>query len=196
MKIVGVTGSSGAGKTSVCSILKEKYNIYVIDADEVARNLSQKGNNYLKAITKCFGKDILDENGELKRKELAKLIYEDEEKRNTLNRLTFIYVVQEIKKQIHELKGEPIVAIDAALLFESDLDKICDFVIGLVAREEDKIERICKRDAISKEMAKKRLDIQMPDEEIKKRVDYVIVNDGNTITLEKEIEKIKDKIIE
>lgn len=195
MKIVGITGSSGAGKTSVCSILKEKYHICVIDADEVARNLSQKGNNYLKAITKCFGKDILDENGELKRKELAKLIYEEEEKRNALNHLTFIYVVQEIKKQIDKLKDEPVVVIDAALLFESDLDKVCDFIIGLVAAKTDKIKRICKRDGISEEMARKRLAIQMPDEEMKKRVDYVIVNDGDTIRLEKEIEKIKDKLI-
>lgn len=195
MKIIGVTGSSGAGKTSLCSILKQKYDVSIIDADEVARELSKKGNPYLQAISSCFGEEILDENGELKRKELAKLIYEQEEKRKALNQLTFCYVVEEIKKKIDELKNEAIIAIDAALLYESNLDKVCDITIGIVALKEDKIERICKRDEISEEMAKKRLAIQMTDEEIEKRVDYVIVNDGNEITLEREIEKIKDKLM-
>ncbi len=87
--------------------------------------------------------------------------------------------------------------IDAPLLFESKLDQICDFVIGIMAKEEEKIERICKRDGISKEMAKKRLNIQMNEEELKKRADYVIINDGNMENLEKELEKVwkerKDK---
>lgn len=196
MKIIGVTGNSGAGKTSVCSILKEKYHISIIDADEVARELSKKGSPYLQAITDDFGEEIIDEKGELKRRELAKLIYEQEEKRNTLNRLTFLYVVEEIKKRITELSSKKTVAIDAALLLESGLDKICDTTIGLVAIEEDKVERICKRDGISKEMARKRLAIQMPEEELKKRVNYVIINDGSELTLEKEVEKIISKIIE
>ncbi len=196
MKIIGITGSSGAGKTSVCKILKEKYYISIIDADEVARELSKKGNPYLQEIANKFGEEILDEKGELKRKELAKLIYEQEEKRNILNHLTFVYVVEEIKKRIAELVNEKTVAIDAALLFESGLDKICDTTIGLVAREEEKVERICKRDGISKEMARKRLAIQMPEEELKKRVNYVIINDGSELTLEKEIEKIISKLIE
>lgn len=196
MKIIGITGSSGAGKTSVCKILKEKYYISIIDADEVARELSKKGNPYLQEIANKFGEEILDEKGELKRKELAKLIYEQEEKRNILNHLTFVYVVEEIKKRIAELVNEKTVAIDAALLFESGLDKICDTTIGLVAREEDKVKRICERDGISKEMARKRLAIQMPEEELKKRVNYVIINDGSELTLEKEIEKIISKLIE
>ena len=100
-----------------------------------------------------------------------------------------MYVVQEIKETIDALKEDCIV-IDAPLLFESKLDQICDFVIGMMAKEEEKIERICKRDGISKEMAKKRLNIQMNEEELKKRADYVIINDGNMETLEEEIKKV------
>ncbi len=100
-----------------------------------------------------------------------------------------MYVVQEIKETIDALKEDCIV-IDAPLLFESKLDQICDFVIGIMAKEEEKIERICKRDGISKEMAKKRLNIQMNEEELKKRADYVIINDGNMETLEEEIKKV------
>ena len=100
-----------------------------------------------------------------------------------------MYVVQEIKETIDALREDCIV-IDAPLLFESKLDQICDFVIGLMAKEEEKIERICKRDGISKEMAKKRLNIQMSEEELQKRADYVIINDGNMETLEEEIKKV------
>ena len=100
-----------------------------------------------------------------------------------------MYVVQEIKETIDALREDCIV-IDAPLLFESKLDQICDFVIGMMAKEEEKIERICKRDGISKEMAKKRLNIQMSEEELQKRADYVIINDGKMETLEEEIKKV------
>ena len=190
MKIIGVTGKSGAGKTTICKILKEKYNANIIDADEIARDLSKKGNQYLQAIAKCFGEEILDTSGELQRKKLASIIYENEEKRNALNHITFTYVVEEIKQKINQLKNEKLVVMDAPLLFESGLDKMCDFVIGVTASKAQKIERICKRDNITEETAKKRLEIQMEEEEIRKRADYVIENENDLPILEKEIEKI------
>ncbi len=189
MKIIGVTGTSGAGKTTLCEILNRQYGAYIIDADQIAKRLSKKGTMYLNAIVECFGDGILNQEGELRRKELANLIYNDEGKRSQLNGLTFMYVVQEIKEKIDALREDCIV-IDAPLLFESKLDQICDFVIGVIAKEEEKIERICKRDGISKEMAKKRLSIQMEEKELSKKADYIIVNDGNVENLEKEIEKV------
>ena len=72
MKIVGVTGSSGSGKTSLSNILKRDYNAYIIDADSIAKRLSKKGSMYLDAIVSYFGTEIIDEQGELKRKNLAK----------------------------------------------------------------------------------------------------------------------------
>ncbi len=86
MKIIGVTGTSGAGKTSLCEILNKQYGAYIIDADKIAKRLSKKGTMYLNAIVECFGNQILTEEGELKRKELANLIYHNEEKRSKLNR--------------------------------------------------------------------------------------------------------------
>ena len=81
MKIIGITGSSGAGKTTICKILKQKYEAFIIDADEIARQLSKKGTMYLNAIIEYFGKNIVDSNGELKRKDLANEIYQNDEKR-------------------------------------------------------------------------------------------------------------------
>lgn len=193
MRIIGVTGSSGAGKTTICTILEEKYLAHIIDADKVAKKLTKKGTMYLKSIVEYFGIDILDNTGELKRKELANIIYEDEEKRNALNSLTFTYVVKEIKENINKLKDKELIVIDAPLLYESNLDKICDIVIGVIAKEIDKINRICARDDINEEIAKKRLAIQLNDDYIKDRVDYVIVNNGNLEELEEEIKKIELK---
>ncbi|MCI8481988.1 MAG: dephospho-CoA kinase [Clostridia bacterium] len=190
MKIVGVTGTSGAGKTTVCALLREKYNAYIIDADEIAKRLSKKGSMYLQSIVEYFGQEILDNEGELKRKELATLIYEDDEKRQGLNQLTFMYVVQEIKDKINQLIDKELIVIDAPLLFESKLDQVCDFVIGITAQEKTKIERICNRDHISCEMAKKRLAIQITEEEIRQKADFVIENDGNIAKLQIEFEKL------
>lgn len=190
MKIIGVTGSSGAGKTTICNLLEKKYLAHIIDADKVAKRLAKKGSMYLNSIVEYFGVGILDNAGELKRKELASIIYEDEEKRNALNNLTFTYVVKEIKENINNLQDRELIVIDAPLLYESNLDKVCDIVIGVIAKEEDKINRICKRDNITEEMAKKRLNIQLSDDDIKDRADYIIVNNGNLEELEEEIKKI------
>ena len=151
--------------------------------------LSKKGSMYLQSIVEYFGENIIDQEGELKRSELASLIYEDEEKRQGLNRLTFMYVVQEIKNKINELVGKSLIVIDAPLLFESKLDQICDFVIGITAKEEQKIQRICNRDHISYEMAKKRLTIQITEDEIQKKADFVIQNNGDVQVLEQQLER-------
>lgn len=190
MKIIGVTGSSGAGKSTVCAILKEKYLAYIIDADKIAKELSKKGSMYLNSITQYFGIEILNEAGELKRKELANIIYEDDKKREALNNLTFTYVVKEIEEEINKLKNEELIVIDAPLLFESNLDKICDIVIGVIANKKDKIERICKRDNIDVDLAKKRLNIQITDEYLKENADYIIYNDSKITNLEERLKNI------
>ncbi len=193
MKIIGITGSSGAGKTTICKILKQKYEAFIIDADEIARQLSKKGTMYLNAIIKYFGKNIVDSNGELKRKDLANEIYQNDEKRKKLNELTFNYVVKEIKERIQKLQTEDLIIIDAPLLFEAELDKICDLVIGVIAKEQEKIERICNRDNINKETAKKRLNIQKSNEYIKEKSDYIIYNESSIEKLEEEIDKLNLK---
>ena len=78
--IIGITGSSGAGKSTICELLEEKYDVKIINADKIAKKLSKKGTNYIIDIIAKFGKDIVDEDGELKRKKLAEIIYNDPKK--------------------------------------------------------------------------------------------------------------------
>ena len=196
MKVIGVTGTSGVGKTTVCEILNKKFNAFIIDADEVARELSKKGNIYLQAIAEYFGEDILDTNGNLKRKELASIIYNDKKKREALNSITFKFVVEEIKRRIDLAKESKLIVIDAALLFESKLNENCDIVLGIIADEIQKIKRICKRDNITEEMAKKRVVVQVQDEKLLQKADYIITNMENVNLLERDIQTFYDKISE
>ena len=102
MNIIGITGSSGAGKSTVCDILQEEYQVKVINADKIAKELSKRGTSYLDEIIEKFGKDIVDENGELKRKKLAEIIYNNFEKRKLLNLCTFKYIKKEDCRNIRD----------------------------------------------------------------------------------------------
>lgn len=197
MKIIGITGTSGAGKTTLSQIINKRNDTIIIDADKVVKKLSLPGNEYLNSIKNTFGENVLLEDGNLNRKLLAKRIYTDKSDREKLNSITFDHVVKEIKdiiKNIHDEKIK-IVVIDAPLLFESELDKQCDIIISLVADEVLKIKRICQRDNIDEETAKSRLKIQHNDSFYIEKSNYVIKNNEDC-NLEMEIEKIYKKILE
>ncbi len=191
MKIIGVTGSSGAGKTKVCEYLEKKYKCEVIDADQIARELSKKGSMYLNSIIDNFGEDIVYKNGALNRKKLANIIYQDNEKREKLNQCTFDYIIKEIKEQINSSIEKELIVIDAPLLYESGLDSICDTVIAIIGNKEEQIERICKRDGITEKTASKRIEIQNDNEFFIERADIIIDNTGTIEELKKEIENLK-----
>lgn len=186
--IIGVTGSSGSGKTTFSSILAQKLNYKLINADEIVKKLYNKDEEYYKEIVKTFGKDILNEQQEIIREKLAEIIFNNEVERAKINVLTFKYVVEEIKKQVENNS-----IIDAPLLFESNLNTICDVSIAVIADERVKIERIINRDNIKEEKAKERLDAQPKDEFYKENVDFVVYNNKNC-NLEKQVEEIMSKI--
>lgn len=190
MKIIGITGSSGAGKDTVCEIIEKKYNAEIIDADKIAKELSKKGTVYLNSIINCFGTEIIDKKGELNRKKLADIIFEDEQKREELNKLTFIHVVDEIQKRINNIKKK-IIIVNAPLLFESNLNKICDYVIAIIADKDKQIIRVMNRDNITKEEAERRINAQNTNEFFVDNADYVIYNNENLENIEEQLSKIK-----
>lgn len=191
MKIIGVTGNSGSGKSFICEILLYKHNnAIIVDADKIAKEMSNIDTLYYKEIINVFGKNIVKENLEIDRKLLAKIIFNDDEKRQKLNSITFKYVVDEIKNEIKLNNDKSIILIDAPLLFESGLDKICDITIGVVSNEDIKIDRICKRDKLSIKQAKDRLKVQMNDEILKEKCDFILDNNGDEYFLNKQLEEI------
>ena len=192
MKIIGITGSSGSGKSTVCEILNEKYNVKIIDADKIAKELLTSGTEYYNDVISKFGREITDDVGEIDRKKLADLIYNDDKKREMLNNSTFYYVVKEIKLRAKEINNVDII-IDAPLLFESKLNDICNLTIGVIAKESVQIERIIKRDSISKEQACKRLKAQQTNDFYISKCTEIIENNSEYIETEKQIEKIAKK---
>ncbi len=188
--VIGITGSSGAGKSTVCEILESDYNAKIITADKIAKELSKKGTSYLSEIVDKFGIEILLESGELNRKKLANIIYHDSEKRNILNSCTFKYIYKEIEEEIKK-SNQKLIAIDAPLLFEAKLEKICDVTIAVVSEDREiQILRIIKRDGIDREHAIARLNAQYSNDIYIKKCDKMIVNNEKIEDMKKQIAKI------
>lgn len=180
MKVIGITGSSGSGKSTVTKILSEEIKAKTINADQVVKQLQQKGTKYYEEIVETFGLEIIQEDSSLNRKKLAEKIFQDKEKKEKLDELTFKYVVEEIKKQVEDSKEEYII-IDAPLLIESKLNEICNIVIAVISEKEAQIKRVCRRDNIEKNEAKLRLEAQKDNEFYKKNADYIVENNGGKI---------------
>ena len=151
----------------------------------------------MKSIVKTFGKEILKSDGNLDRKKLGALIYTDRTALEKLNNLTFKYVVEETLLILNSLEkaGKKLACIDAPLLYEANIDKKCDYVIAVIAREKIKIDRICKRDNVSKDIAYQRLNIQKSDKYFRERADFIVENNfDNTKELEQILEQILKEI--
>ena len=179
--IIGLTGQSGAGKSTVSQFLKES-GLFVIDCDKVSRDLNKKGSDLNKKLSDAFGKDIISENGELNRALLAKKAFSGKENTELLNSITHPEIISAIKGII-ENSNEQNIVLDAPTLFESGSDKLCDKIICVVANEKTRKERIAARDNISLEQINARLSAQKEDSFYINRADAVIHNDSDKKTL-------------
>lgn len=144
------------------------------------------GEEYYDKIVELFGKEILREDLEIDRKKLSEIIFHDKDKKQKLDNLTKKYVVPNI---IQEAKKEEISVIDVPLLFESELYKICDIIIGVIAPKNTCIDRIIKRDKIDKDIAIARIDSQYKGDFFKQKCHYCIFNEDEN-SLDYQIEEI------
>lgn len=176
-KIIGITGGSGCGKTTICE-KAEKLGILVIDADKVARKVLDKGTPAYKETVEYFGKDILRPSGYINRQKLAEIVFNKRPELKMLNKITHKYIWEEIEKIIKNSDSK-VVAIDAAVLIESGMDVHCDAIIAIVAPINVRIERIMKRDGLSKEQAFARINSQPLNDFYTQNADYVIKNSGD-----------------
>lgn len=196
MKIIGLCGGSGAGKTTVSKIL-ERCGAKLIDTDQVYREVASAGSLCVKELADAFGDDIILPNGELDRKKLASVVYNDSCKREMLNRITHRYIKDETVQRIsaYEKDGELAVIVDAPLLFESGFDLLCDVKVGVIADEKLRIKRITSRDGITEEHASARIKAQYSDEYIRLRCEYILENNGDFSDVEREAVEIYEKIM-
>ena len=199
MKVIGITGASGSGKTTISDILKVRNDIKILNADKMAKELTNQGSEYFMEIKRVFSdEEIILEDGSLNRPKLAKLICDNKENLSKLNNITLKFLIPQIVDEIKNVTDNiKIVIIDAPLLFEFGLDKYCDFIVTLCVPDELKVRRICKRDNISRQKAQDRLNIQNTNEFYERKSDYVITNDENTTieNLKIQINTIIDEIL-
>lgn len=199
MKIIGLTGQSGAGKGTAAKIL-EKNGIPHIDCDEIYHSMLTAGGECTSELAKHFGSEILAPDGSVDRKKLGSVVFSGEghEKRLAeLNEITHSIVLKKCRRLIEEYKGQGkfAVAVDAPTLFESGFDKECDIILSVLAHHELRLERIINRDGISREKALERFSAQKSEDFFRNNSDYVIENSDDEAELEVAIKKfIREKL--
>lgn len=186
--IIGLTGGSGSGKT-VAAQFFAKNGFFVLDYDKLTHQVYAKGEPCLDELTKHFGNDIIDSDGNLIRKKLGEIVFSDQSKLCSLNKIAMKHILKKSEIIIEE-KSNKNILLDAPLLFEAGLDRICDATIAIIADSVTRIDRIKLRDGISEQTAKGRIASQHDDAFFEQNCDYCIYNNGSTKQLEASLEKL------
>ncbi len=158
---IAITGPSGAGKSTILGMLASK-GYPVIDCDKVAHQLQRPGERCFSDIINTFGKDVLNDDGTINRKQLAQKAFADKASTVKLNSITHHHIIDRVNEisEEYKSKGYDCVFIEAGALFESGLNEECNRIIVLTASIEKLIQRICDRDGIEKSAAQLRLQAQ------------------------------------
>jgi dephospho-CoA kinase len=188
---VGLTGGIGSGKSVVAKVF-ETLGIPVYYADDAAKKLMNTDEKLKAAIIKNFGEGSYT-NGELNRKYIADIVFNDKEKLELLNSLTHPVTIRDAKEWMKQ-QTSPYIIKEAALLFESGANKNLDYVIGIDAPLPLRLKRVMARDGISEEEIMKRINRQMDEEEKIKRCDFVIINNEQELVIPQVLE-LHEKII-
>lgn len=190
MEIIGITGNSGSGKSVVSEVISEKGG-FIIDADKIAHDIILKGNVAYDEIIKGFGNDILNDDGQIDRKKLGNKVFNNKKSLELLNSITHKHIVEIIKKKIDEERNNShsCIIVDAPLLIETNLHTLCSKVWLVYADREKRIQRIIKRDGISRELAEARIKNQTPYDKLKKYAHIITDNSGD------DIEELKKRIL-
>lgn len=196
MKIIGLTGPTGSGKSTVAEYFKEN-GVEVIDCDSVAREVTQVGSPLLPVLADAFGDGILSDDGSLIRKELAKRAFSDKKETEKLNSIMLPFIVDRIKEMLYTFAcgGVECVLLDAPTLFESGLDSVCDVCLAVLCPENIRKKRIIARDNLTEAQADTRLFASKPDDFYTKRTRHIVVNDGNLEDFCRNISKIFGELI-
>ena len=182
---IGLTGGIGSGKSTVAKVF-ETLGIPVYYADDAAKRLMNTDLQLKKSIQKIFG-DQSYKNGELDRKYIASIVFNDEEKLERLNALTHPATIRDAGEWISRQQA-PYIIKEAALIFESGSNKNLDRVIGVYAPQHIRVNRVVKRDQLTAEEVMQRISKQIDEEKKMKLCDYVIINDEQQLVMTQVLE--------
>ncbi len=196
MKVIGLTGSIGSGKSTV-SCFFEELGAVVIDADQVSRQVVEPGSPALKELTVTFGENILNPDGSLNRTLVAEIVFNSDEKRELLNSIIHPMIFNEINSTIGEYreKGTEIIILEAALILEKKgLIKLIDKLIVVSIDEETQKKRLGGRGDLSKEQIDARINSQLTNNEKIKHADYIIDNNQDLVNTREQVRELWDKL--
>lgn len=195
MKILGLTGGSGTGKSAACTAFA-RLGCGVIDADATYRMLCDTCEPMLKEIQNVFG-DVFSTDGKLDRKKLGAIVFADAQKLQQLNAITHPYIRQAARDAFaaYSKRGCLLCIYDAPVLFEGQMETLCDKTCAVLAARNTRIARIVARDAITEEYAALRIDAQKNDAFYRERCDYVVQNDADLDTLYTQVRKIYEDMV-
>lgn len=183
--VIGLTGGIACGK-SVVSDIFARNGINIIDTDIISRVVMQEGQKCNDEVKKTFPACV--ENGVINRRTLREIVFNDKQKLAKLNAITLKYIAQETENQL--AMQNDLVVLVVPLMFESGFDKYCDFIVDVACSEEERINRLTKRDNITKDLALSMINSQMKDSERREKSDFVIENNGKVSDLEKKVENL------
>lgn len=195
MKILGLTGGSGTGKSAACTAFA-RLGCGIIDADATYRTLCDTCEPMLKEIQNVFG-DVFSTDGKLDRKKLGAIVFADAQKLQQLNAITHPYIRQAARDAFaaYSKRGCLLCIYDAPVLFEGQMETLCDKTCAVLAARNTRIARIVARDAITEEYAALRIDAQKDDAFYRERCDYVVQNDADLDTLYTQVRKIYEDMV-
>lgn len=191
-RLIGLTGGIASGKSTASNILRE-LGAHIIDADQIARKVVEKGKPALLEIREFFGDQVILENGELNRKKLGSIVFNDHSLLEKLNEITHPYIINEIINEINWYKktyNNHVIILDAALLIEMNLTHLVEEVWLISLPEDMQIERLMKRESIGLDEARKRIMAQMSLEDKKQYAHRIIDNSKDVDYLRMQLEKI------
>ncbi len=192
MRVFGITGGSGSGKSTVSAMLAE-MGVYIIDTDKIARQVVEKGSECLTELCSAFGAKILKPDGNLDRKRLASIAFADKEKTALLSRITHKYIKAETEWLIANSAAE-LIGIDGAVLIGSGIDLLCETTVSVTADLSTRVKRITERDNLTEEEARTRLSAQPSVDYYIEKTEYHIFNNGDIDELKQQVRELINKL--
>ena len=189
--VIGLTGPTGAGKSSVTAAAEE-LGFKIVDCDRLARVAVEKGSDGLAAVVGVFGSDILNADGTLNRKSLADIAFSTPENTEILNKTLLPYVMMLVRE---EIEGDRVL-LDAPTLFESGADSLCDEIIAVISDEKTRKARIMQRDGIDESAAQLRIKAGKPEQFYLEKTNNIVYNDCELSVFNLKIQKLLTKILE
>ena len=197
MSVFGLTGGIGAGKSTVASLF-QAAGIPVVFADDVGREVVSKGSEGLSAIVELFGPDVIDDTGNLDRRKLGGIVFNDPQKRTRLESILHPLVQDRSRSLFVQLEsaGNQIIIYESALLFETNRHTEMHGVILVSASEEARIARVQERDSSNAEDVRRRIQAQMADDDKQKLCEYLIENDGDIERLSAQVARVIPQLVQ